>query len=118
MIRPALPDHVGDPVSSPSVVNVPNGLTVLRLLLVPVFAWLLLRDSGDDSASRVWAAVVFAVAGATTMTLAFLAASMCWNQPPLACQALWSSSTGACETAANVRGITKRWAASVVTTSG
>ncbi len=65
MIRPALPDHVGDPVSSPSVVNVPNGLTVLRLLLVPVFAWLLLRDGGDDSASRVWAAVVFVVAGAT-----------------------------------------------------
>ena len=46
MIRPAPPDHVGDPVESPSVVNVPNGLTVLRLLLVPVFAWLLLRDGG------------------------------------------------------------------------
>jgi CDP-diacylglycerol--glycerol-3-phosphate 3-phosphatidyltransferase len=65
VIRPALPDHVGDPISSPSVVNVPNGLTVLRLLLVPVFAWLLLRDGGDDSASRIWAAVVFVVAGAT-----------------------------------------------------
>jgi CDP-diacylglycerol--glycerol-3-phosphate 3-phosphatidyltransferase len=65
VIRPALPDHVGDPVSSPSVVNVPNGLTVLRLLLVPVFAWLLLREGGDDSASRVWAAAVFVVAGAT-----------------------------------------------------
>jgi CDP-diacylglycerol--glycerol-3-phosphate 3-phosphatidyltransferase len=65
VIRPALPDHVGDPISSPSVVNVPNGLTVLRLLLVPVFAWLLLRDGGDDSASRIWAAAVFVVAGAT-----------------------------------------------------
>jgi CDP-diacylglycerol--glycerol-3-phosphate 3-phosphatidyltransferase len=65
VIRPALPDHVGDPVSSPSVVNIPNGLTVLRLLLVPVFAWLLLREGGDDSASRVWAAAVFVVAGAT-----------------------------------------------------
>jgi CDP-diacylglycerol--glycerol-3-phosphate 3-phosphatidyltransferase len=65
VIRPAPPDHVGDPVSSPSVVNVPNGLTVLRLLLVPVFAWLLLREGGDDSASRIWAAVVFVVAGAT-----------------------------------------------------
>ena len=61
---------------------------------------------------------VLAVAGATTMTLAVLAASMCWNQPPLACQALWSSRTGACETAAKVSGMTKRWAASVVTTSG
>ena len=46
-------------------VNLPNALTVLRLLLVPVFAWLLLRDGGDDSASRIWAAVVFVVAGAT-----------------------------------------------------
>ena len=63
-------------------------------------------------------AMVFAVAGATTMTLAVRAASMCWNQPPLACQALESSSTGACETAANVSGMTNRCAASVVTTNG
>ena len=67
MIRPALPDHVGDPISSPSVVNVPNGLTVLRLLLVPVFAWLLLRDGGDDSTSRLWAAGVFVIASATDL---------------------------------------------------
>jgi CDP-diacylglycerol--glycerol-3-phosphate 3-phosphatidyltransferase len=67
VIRPALPDHVGDPVQSPSVVNVPNGLTVLRLLLVPVFAWLLLRDGGDDAASRVWASVVFVIASATDL---------------------------------------------------
>lgn len=65
MIKPAPPDHVGDPVQSPSALNLPNGLTVLRLLLVPVFAWLLLRDGGDDSASRVWAAIVFVVASAT-----------------------------------------------------
>ena len=67
MIRPALPDHVGDPVSSPSVVNVPNGLTMLRLLLVPVFAWLLLREGGDEASSRVWAAAVFLVASATDL---------------------------------------------------
>ncbi len=64
-MRPAPPDHVGDPVQSPSVVNLPNALTVLRLALVPVFAWLLLREGGDDAASRVWSAVVFVVAGAT-----------------------------------------------------
>ena len=64
-MRPAPPDHVGDPVSSPSVVNVPNGLTILRLLLVPVFAWLLLRDGGDDATSRVWAAIVFVLASLT-----------------------------------------------------
>ena len=67
MIRPAPPDHVGDPVESPSVVNVPNGLTVLRLLLVPVFAWLLLRDGGDDSTSRIWSAVVFLGASLTDL---------------------------------------------------
>jgi CDP-diacylglycerol--glycerol-3-phosphate 3-phosphatidyltransferase len=65
VIKPAPPDHVGDPVDSPSAVNLPNALTVLRLLLVPLFAWLLLRDGGDDSASRVWSAVVFVVASAT-----------------------------------------------------
>ena len=65
MMRPAPPDHVGDPVQSPSAVNVPNALTLLRLLLVPVFAWLLLRDGGTDSVSRVWSSIVFVVAGAT-----------------------------------------------------
>ena len=59
-----------------------------------------------------------AVAGATTMSLALRAASMCSNQPPLARQALVSSSTGAWETAAKVSGMTKRCAASVLTTSG
>jgi len=67
VIRPAPPDHVGDPVESPSVVNVPNGLTVLRLLLVPVFAWLLLRDGGDDTSSRIWSAVVFFGASLTDL---------------------------------------------------
>ena len=59
MIKPPPPDHVGDPVQAPSRVNLPNTLTVLRLVLVPVFAWLLLRDGGDDPASRIWSAAVF-----------------------------------------------------------
>ena len=59
MIKPPPPDHVGDPVQAPSRLNLPNALTVLRLVLVPVFAWLLLRDGGDDSSSRIWSAVVF-----------------------------------------------------------
>ena len=67
MIRPAPPDHVGDPVESPSVLNVPNALTILRLCLVPLFAWLLLRDGGDDQTSRVWAAVVFLGASLTDL---------------------------------------------------
>ena len=43
-MRPAPLDHAGDPVRSTSVLNVANVLTVVRLLLVPVFAWLLLRE--------------------------------------------------------------------------
>ena len=67
MIKPPPPDHVGDPVQAPSRLNLPNALTVLRLVLVPVFAWLLLRDGGDDSTSRIASAVVFAVASATDL---------------------------------------------------
>ena len=59
MIKPPPPDHVGDPVQAPSRLNLPNALTVLRLVLVPVFAWLLLRDGGEDTSSRIWSAVVF-----------------------------------------------------------
>ena len=42
--------------------NVPNALTVLRLILVPVFLWLLLTDTTE---SRWWAAAVFAIASLT-----------------------------------------------------
>lgn len=49
----------------PSAWNLPNALTVLRLLLVPVFAWLLLREDGTDPTSRVLAVLVFVVAMVT-----------------------------------------------------
>lgn len=39
--------------------NLPNALTVLRILLVPVFGWLLLAEDGS---LRWWALVVFLVA--------------------------------------------------------
>jgi len=42
--------------------NLPNALTVLRLLLVPVFVWLLLREDGTDLVSQVLAVLVFIVA--------------------------------------------------------
>ncbi|WP_336923094.1 CDP-diacylglycerol--glycerol-3-phosphate 3-phosphatidyltransferase [Aquipuribacter sp. SD81] len=48
--------------------NVPNALTLLRILLVPLFVWLLWRAGGGDGADpagRTWAAVVFVVAAAT-----------------------------------------------------
>jgi CDP-diacylglycerol--glycerol-3-phosphate 3-phosphatidyltransferase len=66
-MKPAVPDHAGDPVQAPSRLNVPNALTVLRLVLVPVFAWLLLREGGEDAVSRIWSAVVFLVASFTDL---------------------------------------------------
>jgi len=45
--------------------NLPNALTVLRILLVPVYGAILLAQSGDSVALRWWAAAVFAVATAT-----------------------------------------------------
>ena len=43
----------------PSNLNVPNALTVLRILGVPVFGWLLLTQGGEDVSMRVWAFVAF-----------------------------------------------------------
>ena len=45
--------------------NIANALTVLRLVLVPVFAWLLLHDGGHSTTYRLLAAGVFVVATAT-----------------------------------------------------
>ena len=50
------------PGTKPSNWNIPNALTVLRILMVPVFAWLLLRHAGLDIPDRWWAFGVFAVA--------------------------------------------------------
>lgn len=41
---------------APSAWNIANALTVLRMLLVPVFGWLLLAQDGGDAAYR-WAAL-------------------------------------------------------------
>ncbi len=46
----------------PSNYNVANGLTALRIVLVPVFGWLLLVDGGDDWGFRLWAFAVFLIA--------------------------------------------------------
>ena len=45
--------------------NIANALTVLRMALVPVFAWLLLFDGGHTTSYRLLAFGVFAVATAT-----------------------------------------------------
>ena len=61
------PDPMTTPVSTPapSSWNIANGLTVLRILLVPVYGWLLLSESGHDPTLRFWAAGVFVFATLT-----------------------------------------------------
>lgn len=47
------------------LLNIANGLTVIRLLLVPVFAVALLQHGGDDTGWRIAATVIFTVASLT-----------------------------------------------------
>jgi CDP-diacylglycerol--glycerol-3-phosphate 3-phosphatidyltransferase len=47
---------------APSNWNLPNALTALRILLVPLLGWLLLADDGNDTELRIWAFVVFLAA--------------------------------------------------------
>ncbi|GAA3890498.1 CDP-diacylglycerol--glycerol-3-phosphate 3-phosphatidyltransferase [Leifsonia kafniensis] len=53
------------PVAVPSNWNLPNLITVVRILLAPLFMWMLLADNGEDGALRWWAAGLFIVAIAT-----------------------------------------------------
>ncbi|MEV8359269.1 MULTISPECIES: CDP-diacylglycerol--glycerol-3-phosphate 3-phosphatidyltransferase [unclassified Microbacterium] len=45
--------------------QLPNAITIVRILMAPVFLWMLLADGGSDGALRWWAAVIFIVAIAT-----------------------------------------------------
>lgn len=45
--------------------QLPNAITIVRILCAPVFLWLLLADGGADGPLRWWAAVLFIVAIAT-----------------------------------------------------
>lgn len=45
--------------------NLPNAITVARILLAPVFVWMLFADAGADGPLRWWAAALFVVAIAT-----------------------------------------------------
>jgi CDP-diacylglycerol--glycerol-3-phosphate 3-phosphatidyltransferase len=45
--------------------NLPNAITIVRILFAPVFFWMLLADAGDDGPLRWWAAVLFIVGIAT-----------------------------------------------------
>jgi CDP-diacylglycerol--glycerol-3-phosphate 3-phosphatidyltransferase len=67
--KPALPrlteDPIGDVPSAVSAWNIANGLTVFRLVLVPVFVLVLFAGGGHDTLWRVLAWAVFAVASVT-----------------------------------------------------
>lgn len=77
MIGPHDPDgpDVATAAAAPqaSPWNVPNALTVLRILMVPLFGWLLLAHGGEDAGWRWWATLVFVVAIATDWVDGFLA---------------------------------------------
>lgn len=45
--------------------QLPNAITIVRILCAPVFLWLLLADGGTDGPARWWAAALFIVAIAT-----------------------------------------------------
>ena len=45
--------------------QLPNLITIVRILCAPIFLWMLLADGGADGALRWWAAALFIVAIAT-----------------------------------------------------
>jgi CDP-diacylglycerol--glycerol-3-phosphate 3-phosphatidyltransferase len=53
------------PLDRPGNWNLPNLITIVRILLAPLFIWLLLADAGQDGALRWAAAVLFILAIAT-----------------------------------------------------
>ncbi len=58
--------HKGEgPSPRPSDWNLPNALTVLRIVLVPLYGWLLLYDDGGHAWWRFFAWLVFCVAALT-----------------------------------------------------
>ncbi|MDQ4036915.1 MAG: CDP-diacylglycerol--glycerol-3-phosphate 3-phosphatidyltransferase [Actinomycetota bacterium] len=57
-----VPDPAAAAADPVRILNLANGLTVLRLALVPVFVVLLLTADGQDQKMRVIAALVFAAA--------------------------------------------------------
>ena len=65
MLKPAVPDRVADPISAVSAFNVPNLLTTIRIIVVPILAWLLFKGSAETDANRVIAGTIFIVAALT-----------------------------------------------------
>ena len=64
-VRPTAGDRLADLPHRVSTWNVANGLTTLRILLIPVFVLTLFHGDGQQPGWRVMATVVFAVASIT-----------------------------------------------------
>jgi CDP-diacylglycerol--glycerol-3-phosphate 3-phosphatidyltransferase len=64
-VKPAPPDPLTQEASKAGLWNVANILTMVRLLLVPLFGVLLAYDHGDSTAWRAMACAVFVVANIT-----------------------------------------------------
>lgn len=60
-----MPDRVADPISAVSAINIPNFLTTIRILVVPVLAWLLFKDDAATDSNRIFAGSLFIVAALT-----------------------------------------------------
>jgi CDP-diacylglycerol--glycerol-3-phosphate 3-phosphatidyltransferase len=65
VLKPAVPDRVADPISAVSAFNVPNFLTTIRIIVVPILAWLLFKESAETDANRIIAGTIFIVAALT-----------------------------------------------------
>jgi CDP-diacylglycerol--glycerol-3-phosphate 3-phosphatidyltransferase len=66
-MRESIPDRAADPVGDAPLANLPNALTLLRVLCVPVLAVLLAVDDGALGAARDAAAIVFVLASITDL---------------------------------------------------
>jgi CDP-diacylglycerol--glycerol-3-phosphate 3-phosphatidyltransferase len=66
-MRESIPDRAADPVGDAPLVNLPNALTLLRVVCVPVLAVLLAVDDGTLGAARDAAAIVFVLASITDL---------------------------------------------------
>ncbi len=65
MAIPATPPNGSAGPARSANLNVPNAITVIRILAAPVFIWMLLADNGEDGGLRWAAAILFIVAIAT-----------------------------------------------------
>jgi CDP-diacylglycerol--glycerol-3-phosphate 3-phosphatidyltransferase len=66
-MKPSIPDRAADPVDDVPWVNLPNALTIARVLCVPILAMLLAMDDGAMGTARDAAALIFVLASITDL---------------------------------------------------